>query len=83
MKKENIYIKECGQLVPIPQLKKYIFCGFYAAVGCNGSNAGDLFAVLSGPILAPAFNASGKRLNVGSDKAGKSYSEKLNTWYNE
>ena len=77
------YIMEGGQLIKAEESKTSVFCGFYAACGYNGQKAGDLFAVLSGPILAPAYNAVGHRLNAGASRAGMSYSRTNRKWYKE
>lgn len=77
------YIKENGALIPANESKESVFCGYYAACGYHGEKPGDLFAVLSGPILAPAYDATGARLNVGAERAGMSYSERRKEWYHE
>jgi hypothetical protein len=77
------YIMEGGQLIKAEESKTSVFCGFYAACGYNGQKAGDLFAVLSGPILAPAYNADGHRLNAGANRAGMSYSPTSRKWYKD
>ena len=77
------YIKENGALIPARESKESVFCGYYAAAGYQGQKPGDLFAVLSGPVLAPAYDATGARLNVGAEHAGMSYDERRKTWYRE
>ena len=81
--KTAVYIKEAGRLVPATQSTDGQFCGLYAACGYREDNAGDLFAVLSGPTLAPAFDADGLRLNAGADLAGMSYNARRAEWYKE
>lgn len=78
----NVFIYENGQLIPAQESKSRVFCGYYAAMGYNGEKAGDLFVVLSGPVLAPAYDENGTRINVGKSKSGKS-SRDGKTWYNE
>jgi len=90
MNTDDIYVRNFdGTLVPLKEngnYKKYegcVFCGFYAALAVWGEdNAGDLFAVFSTPILVPAYNKNGKRINVGKEKAGMTYTEGRG-WYNE
>ena len=77
---KQAYIFEGGQLIPAQNSKERPFCGFYASVGCADTMAGDLFAVLSGPVLVPAYDEKGTRINVGADKAGKTYDEKTDEW---
>ena len=77
------YIKENGALIPARESKESVFCGYYAAAGYQGQKPGDLFAVLSGPVLAPAYDATGARLNVGAERAGMSYSESRKEWYHD
>ena len=77
---KQAYILEDGQLTPAQASKERPFCGFYASVGGTDTMAGDLFSVLSGPVLVPAYDEKGKRLNVGADKAGKTYDEKTDEW---
>lgn len=79
---KEIYIYSDGVLTPIENTD-VILCGYYAAVGFNGSIAGDLFAVVSGPRLIPCYDANGKRKNVGADLAGMSYNIRRAEWYNE
>ena len=76
------YIFEKGELVKAKDYSERVFCGYYAACGFNGDNAGDLFVCLSGPILAPAYDKRGKRINVGKELAGMS-SRDGNEWYKE
>lgn len=78
-----VYIKEAGHLTPATESNDGQFCGLYAANGYRDDNAGDLFAVLSGPVLAPAFDADGLRLNVGAHLAGMSYNARRAEWYKE
>lgn len=78
--KIDAYIYEDGKKILAEESKERVFCGFYASCFCD--NAGDLFAVLSGPALVPAFDKYGKRINVGKDKAGMS-SKDGKEWYNE
>jgi len=80
---KKAYIKEGGKLISAKESKERVFCGYYAAIGYNGGKAGDLFAVLSGPVLVPAYDRGGKRINVGKEFQGMSYDEKQNIWYNE
>lgn len=81
--KTAVFIKEAGRLVPATQSTGGQYCGLYAACGYREDNAGDLFAVLSGPTLAPAFDADGLRLNAGADLAGMSYNARRAEWYKE
>ena len=78
----DIFIKDdYGRLVPIESAKN--FCGrLYAAMGYNGDKEGDLFAVMCGPRLFPAYDCFGNRFNVGNEHRGMSYS-KTHGWYNE
>jgi hypothetical protein len=79
------YIKNNnGALTPAENssAENRVFCGYYAAMGYNGERPGDLFAVLSGPVLVPAYNVNGERLNVGKSRAGMSYNTRLKKWYN-
>ena len=82
----DIYVNnEKGQPVNARQMET--FCGLYAGIGKAWNNpngeAGELFCVMCGPQLWPAYDQNGHRLNVGADRAGMSYDEKTNTWYNE
>lgn len=78
---EGAYIYENGTLVKAQECCS-LFCGYYAAVGYNGEKAGNLFAVLSGPILASAYDKHGNRINLGEDYAGMSSHDGYE-WYNE
>lgn len=82
MKASNIYIYENGVLTSLSDAK-VMNGGLYAAMGYNGEKAGNLFAVISGPALVPAYYKSGKRINVGADLAGMSYDFRRGEWYNE
>lgn len=79
---EKVYIKEGGKLIPANESNLRVYCGLYAAVGYNGTTAGDLFAVMSGPALAPAYDENGSRINVGEEYQGMSYRDKIG-WYKE
>lgn len=79
---KHIFIRENGVLTRTDLSNKTI-CGLYAAAGFNGETAGDLFVVVSGPILAPGYDKNGVRINVGADHAGQTYDAKRDIWYNE
>lgn len=79
----EIFIKEYGELIPATESESGQFCGLYAGNGYREDNAGDLFAVLSGPVLAPAYDCDGLRLNVGAHRAGMSYDSRRAEWYKE
>ena len=79
---KEVFINESGAFVPVEKSNKTL-CGFYAAVGFNGATAGDLFAVVSGPVLVPCFDGNGARINVGAEHAGQSYDRRRGIWYNE
>lgn len=83
---KGVYIKNFdNELVEVKEGLEFdgcVYCGLYAAVGWIEENAGNLYAVFSTPILVPAYDKKGKRLNVGKEKAGMSYSERRG-WYYE
>lgn len=78
---KGIHIYNGGVLTPIEE-SDMVICGFYAAAGFSDCNAGDLFAVEPTPRLIPCYDANGKRMNVGAELAGMSYSIVQNEWFN-
>jgi len=85
MKNIEIYVKHSGTLENARKMGN--FCGLYASIGPTWNNPngvpGELYCVMCGPQLWPAYDRNGNRINVGANRAGKSYDEKRNIWYNE
>ena len=77
----EIYVKENNELKRIDPTRAP-WSGLYAAMGYNTETAGDLFAVHFGPQLWPAFDADGKRINVGKERAGQAWNSRRG-WHNE
>ena len=54
----------------------------YAALGVNGSKAGDLYLMVfdNGTCLTPIFGEDGEQLYMPLAYAGKTFNKESNTW---